>query len=760
VKGGAALRTTTTSGSLTSFVGRESETAELAARLDDVRLLTLVGAPGIGKTRLGLEVSTRLAERHPGGVHVVELAAIADPASTVQAVATVLGIPDLSGPAESAVVERLGERASLLVLDNCEHLADAVATLVARLLAECPPLRVLATSRVALGLRGEQVWPVAPLDAFPAVQLFRDRALLAAPTATIEADPAVMERICTRLDGLPLAIELAAALTRVLSPGEILGRLDRALPLLASRSRDANPRQRTMEATVDWSYRLLGPAEQLLFDRLSVFAGGFDLAAAQAITPEGDVLSHLVTLVDHSLVLVAPGAATGTRYRLLEPIRQYAEARFGERGGQVAVRRRHAEHYLAVARRLDDDLRTDRLPVALRQLEEDDGNLRAALDTAASEPDDLGLRLCAALARSWDLRGRVIQGRIRFGHMLKVETTDRQLRASALSHASRLAWRQHDYAAARALLEESLAIERERRDGRRVARRLNGLAMVVIAEGDIDEARRLLGESITLCRAGGDRDTLAVALAIVALGLQLAGQPDQAAPYVEEALELGRASGNLPASVHSLGAAVFGAILMQDLASLRAYATEAAGMLRLMGWIYEEPTWLWAAIALASSEGRYRSALRLAGALDAVERRDGLRCHEHVVRHMRPWLERARRHVSAAEQVRLTGEGARMTEQEMIDETLRTSDTPDERPLTSREAEVAALVAQGHNNVEIAADLYISKRTVETHVAHIKAKLGVARRSDVVAWVLDLPPLGGGNHPSRRPSAVPCVWSD
>jgi predicted ATPase/DNA-binding CsgD family transcriptional regulator len=616
---------------------------------------------------------------------------------------------------------------------------------VARLLGACPSLRVLAVSRMALGLRGEQVWRVPPLDVEHAAQLFADRVRLTSPGPSVEGPghEHVVERICERLDGLPLAIELAAASTRVLSPQETLGRLERALPLPQSRSRDVDPRQETMEATIDWSYQLLAPGEQRLFDLLSVFAGGFDLAAAQAVVPGGDVLGDLATLVDHSLVLTgrcATGAAT--RYRILEPLRQYAAARLVERGEHDATRRCHAQHYLAVARRLDGELRTSRVRAVLRQLAEDDGNFHAAFELARSERADLGLRLCTALATSWALRGRVNDGRALMEEMLQAETSDRRLRAGALYRASRLAWRQLDYPATRALLVESLAIEQELGDLPRAARRLRSLAVVAMTEGDLDEAERLLGECIAILRVHGDSEGLGLALAFLALTRQLAGENEQAVPYVQEALELSRASGNIPGAVYSLSSAIFGAITSGDASSLRVHAVAAADLLRTMGGFDEDPGWLWAAIALASAEGRYRSALRLAGAVEAVARRDGLRFHEQFQQHVRPWLERARKHVSTTELTRLSVQGAQLTLDELIEEALGLSDTAGDSPLSPREAEVAELIARGLTNAEIAEHLVISKRTVESHVAHVKTKLGLARRIEVATWVLE------GRHPN------------
>ena len=726
---------------LTRLIGREGDARELVGMVDGVRLVTLVGAPGCGKTRLGLEVGHRLADRYPAGVGFVELAPVGEGCLVASAVAAGLGIDDQpQRSAEDALVAELSSKELLVVLDNCEHLVGAVAALVARLLDECPSLRVLATSRTALGLSGEQVWRVPPLGLAPAVELFSDRAGLSAPRVGPDpSSPQVIEEICRRLDGLPLAIELAAAWSRVLTPTEILDRLEPALALLRSHVRGASPRQQTMEATLDWSYQLLEPTEQLLFEQLSVFAGGFDFEAAQALVPGGDVLDGLASLVDSSLVLADP-ASGKMRYRLLEPVRQYAEARLVARGLGGATQRHHAEHYLRLALRSEPKLRSSDAGTVLAQLEQDEDNFRVALGWARDQPDDLGLRLCTALAPSWAIRGRVNEGRVWLDEMLQrcAGTENLRLRASSLARASRLAWRQRDYPSTRALLDESLAIGRTLDDPLSVARRLRGLALVALAQGDLDEAGRLCEESVSLFRRHGDRYGLGLTLAFWGMTLQLAGDGGRAAPCVREALELNRSNGSITSSIYSLGSMCFGAIAAGDMASLRAHTVEVVDLLRKLGGKYEEPGWLWwTGVALASSEGRYRSALRLAGAADAVARRDGLQLHEQLRRQVQPWLERAQAEVGSAQADELGVQGSRLSPDGLMDEALREADHRHSSPLSSRELEVADLVARGLTNREIAERLIISTRTVESHVDHIKAKLGFARRARIVAWALD-----------------------
>jgi predicted ATPase/DNA-binding CsgD family transcriptional regulator len=691
-------------------------------------------------------VSRRLADRCQDDVSFVELAPIADGCLVASAVVAMLGIDDEPRQsAEDTLIQALSTRELLVVLDNCEHLVTAVAALVAELLDRCPSLRVLATSRTPLGLNGEQIWRVPPLELGPAVELFIERAGQSAPGVSLgPASTPVIEDICRRLDGLPLAIELAAAWSRVLTPVELRNRLEPGLPLLRTHVRDASPRQRTMEATLDWSYQLLEPAEQLLFDRLSVFAGGFDLEAAQAVAPGEEALDTLTSLIDSSLVLAQP-AFEKMRFRLLEPVRQYAEQRLVARGLQDATRRRHTEHYLRVALRSEADLRSSETATVLAELEQEEDNFRTAMRWARNQPGDLGLRLSTALAPWWAIRGRANQGRAWIDEMLRrrAGTDDLPLRASALARASRLAWRQRDYYSARAFLEESLAIGRKLDDSLGVARRLRGLALIAVAEGDLDDAQRLCEESVALFRDHGDRYGLSLALAFLSLTLQLAGDSSRAAPYVREARELSRTSGGTTSSLYSLGSIAFGAVAAGDMATLRTHTAELVDLLRRLGGEYEDPGWLWwTGIALASGEGRYHSALRLAGAAEAIARRDGLHLHDRLRQLVQPWLERAMAEVGMAMADQLTAEGSRLSPDELMEEALREVDRGRTGPLSRREHEIADLIAEGLTNREIAQRLIISTRTVESHVDHIKAKLGFGRRARIVAWALD---RGNGN---------------
>jgi predicted ATPase/DNA-binding XRE family transcriptional regulator len=341
---------------LTSFVGRQAELAEIQRLLSATRLLTLTGVGGIGKTRLALEAARRLADDYQDGTGLVELAGLVDPGLVPQAVANVVGAREQPGRAvQDSLVESLRQRQLLLVLDNCEHVVQACAALAEQLLRNCPDVRILATSRSRLGLESEQLWPVPPLGladarsdaaaASEAVRLFVDRVQLVQPDFTTDdRNIGLVLEICRRLDGIPLAIELAAARMRVLGLEQLAARLNQRLSLLTSGNRTAPPRQQTLRATLDWSYALLDLATQQLFDRLSVFAGGWDLDAAVALATDGEldaaaILDLLSRLVDHSMLAVESAASrVATRYGLPETLREYGRERLKARGEDAPVR--------------------------------------------------------------------------------------------------------------------------------------------------------------------------------------------------------------------------------------------------------------------------------------------------------------------------------------------------------------------------------------------------------------------------------------
>ena len=402
---------------LTSFVGRIAQIAEIRKLLADNRLVTLTGAGGAGKTRLAIQVAAGVAGEFSDGVSYVDLAPVTHALVVPVAVARALGLPDQPGRSTvETLVRFVGDRQMLMVLDNCEHLLDTVASLAAELLAACPGLRLLATSREPASVPGEVTFLVPSLSLDDeAIELFADRARRVRPDFIVtDENAATVTEICRRLDGMPLAIELAAARVRALSPDEIVGSLHDRFRLLTGGARTAVRRQQTLRASVDWSHALLTETERILFRRLAAFQGGFDLDAAQTVAGDAEVeryqiLDQLALLVDKSLV-VAENSGGRTRYRLLETVRQYAQEKLGESGEAEAVRSRHRDHYTAMAALLDAPARSD-YDQRVEQANDDMDNLRSAFGWSI-ETGDIGraFELASSLQPLWLSRGRIQEG--------------------------------------------------------------------------------------------------------------------------------------------------------------------------------------------------------------------------------------------------------------------------------------------------------------------------------------------------------------
>lgn len=410
---------------LTNFVGRERELADVVERMSEGRLVTLTGVGGSGKTRLAIEAAREASTRFTDGVWLVELASITDPALVMTAIGDVWGLRPGEGASIGDVVVRyLRAKQVLLIVDNCEHLLDAASTAASTLLDACPHVSILATSRESLGVPGETIFRVPSLglpddderlDGSEAVQLFLDRALAVRPDlAPTDDELRAIGRICRRIDGIPLGIELAAARLRSMSPDELATRLEESFRILAGSAKTRLPRQRTLAATLDWSYRLLDPDEQTLFRRVSVFTGGFTLDAAEAVCADGDgleVLDLLDSLIDRSLVLPSYDADRGTRYRLLEPVRQYAQERLADSGGSTRLLVAHAEHFAGYVAEVSPRLRGPDHPAWARRLEDDNDNIRAAFNTLLETGDiDRYLDMTFDMHVHWMHTGRHLEG--------------------------------------------------------------------------------------------------------------------------------------------------------------------------------------------------------------------------------------------------------------------------------------------------------------------------------------------------------------
>lgn len=537
---------------LTSFVGRDRDLREVPPILQDHRLVTLTGAGGVGKTRLAVQIASAMsgfADR----IWFVDLAPVTDPGAVPVAVARALGLPDQPGRStEDTVLEFLATRQAMLVLDNCEHLLDASAAFAAAVLGGSPRLTVLATSREPIGIEGEAIWRVASLSlADEAVELFVDRARQVRPDFSVAADEdaAAVAQICQRLDGVPLAIELAAARVRVLSLAEILDSLHDRFRLLTGGARTAVRRQQTLRASVDWSYALLTEPERFLLCRLAVFMGGFDLQAAQAVTGDDEVASHqvldmLTLLVDKSLV-VAETTRGRTRYRLLETVRQYAQEKLGESDEAHVLRARHREHYTAVAARLDapGQARLDTL-VADTEIEFD--NLHAAFTWSRDNGEaSRALDLASSLTPLWLMRGRLQHGLAWFNAVMDDEnlnhTIAREVWVRALADRAFLGGL-IGVPDAMEDAERAVATARELHDPALLLRALASLSSLAVY--DVDTGRSLLSETIDRARALGDRWRLSQALAWRALVGVVSGHPIDVHADAEEGLRLAQTIGD------------------------------------------------------------------------------------------------------------------------------------------------------------------------------------------------------------------------
>jgi predicted ATPase/DNA-binding SARP family transcriptional activator len=552
---------------LTNFIGREWEMDQVKQLLTKTRLLTLTGAGGCGKTRLALEVAASLRAEYPDGVFVVQLAALSDPSLVPQAVASALGVYDESGRPPLAILSAyLQSRQLLLVLDNCEHLVEACAQLATALLLTCPKLRILATSREVLRTTGESVWnvpslatpdprhllPAENLMQYESVQLFIDRALLVQPgfVLTQQNGPSVA-RICHRLDGIPLAIEMASGRLRVLSVEQISKRLDNSFQLLTDGSRVALPHHRTLRAAVDWSYELLSELERLVFNRLSVFSGGFTLEAIEAVCSDKrigseQVLDILFQLVEKSLVSVEEGLEGAVRYQSLETLRQYGQERLEKSGETKVTQQRHAAFFLALAERAEEELKGPEQSRWLNMIDKEHDNLRAALNWSAESGEaEITLRIAGSLYWFWRVRGYFAEG-FKWLEEAVVRTKGRWAvaRVKALNGAATLAWDQNQYDQAVVFLEESLALAREVADQSGSAYALYNLGNVAYTRSDYKRAKTFLEESLALAREVADQRRIASCLNLLGSIMREQGDYHRAKAFLEEGLVLYRELGD------------------------------------------------------------------------------------------------------------------------------------------------------------------------------------------------------------------------
>lgn len=577
---------------LTELVGRQAQVHQIVEELRSARLLTLTGTGGVGKTRLALAVAEEIAEEYPDGVFFVDLAPLSDPALIAQTVAGALAIREEGGRGLlSTLQEHLQTRTLLLFIDNCEHLLDGCARLAQTLLGHCRGLSILATSRQALGLTGEVAWRVPSmltpavswlgsrdgplqkdwvslLGEYESVELFVRRARAARPSFAMSAENAeAIAQICVQLDGIPLAIELAAARLRSLSVGEIQRRLDDRFRLLTGGSRTALPRQQTLRGLMDWSYDLLSAEERDLLRRLSIFAGSWTLEAAEKVCggaslqgehgegiEERDLLDLLASLIEKSLV-VAETTEVRTRYRLLETVRQYSWERLVESGESEWVSERHQAYYLEFATVAKPELTGPAQAVWMELMEREHDNVRQALERGSQAT---ALRIIAEVWNFWFLRGHFSEGRQRLASVLAGDAAREPTptRARILCGAGALAWSQGDYQEARTLQEESLALSRKWEDRSGMAASLRSLGMIAYVQCDYAMAHTFFADSLTLFRDEQDKRGAAASIGNLGNVAYVQGDYTSAQTRYEESLALQREVGNtrgIAASLNNLG---------------------------------------------------------------------------------------------------------------------------------------------------------------------------------------------------------------
>jgi predicted ATPase/DNA-binding CsgD family transcriptional regulator len=760
----------------TDFVGREGEMLEVKRALAMTQLLTLTGAGGLGKTRLALEVASELVGAYPDGVWLVELASLTEGKLVLQTVADALGVGEQPGKSlADSLLDGLRKKQLLLVLDNCEHLIDAAAHLADIVLSACPHLRVVATSREALGVEGEFVWRMDPLsvpdaprdgdrdanrapaagelERYDAVRLFVERARRYAPQFELGPENAgAVAQICRGLEGMPLAIELVAARMDVLVAGQIAERLDRALGLLRSGSREAIPRHQTLRATLSWSFELLGEPEQSLFGRLSVFAGGFSLEAVEAVgegegIERSDVLESLLMLVDKSLVVAGPTGDRGARYRLLEPVRQYARERLEQSGEADAFRRRHAEFFLGLAEEAAAELTGAHQQEWAKRLEAEHDNMRAALSWSLENEPETTLRLAGALARLWEMRARFLEGSAWFEAALRQSgraeaPSDAAARAKILSEAGTFAWHRGDYEYAIVLHGEALELYRELGDDGGVAFAILCLGTQYLDKGDLERSAPFFEEALATSRRIGERRTIAMAIRNLAEVARQKGEYERAKTLGMECLSLYQELGDdlrVARTVGWLGMLTFWSGDDQNLAE--GFLKEGLALNReIESWDYVAYC-LEGFAGLAGERGQGARAAQLWGAAEVLRTNIGAPPTPETRPYYEPSMATARARLGEAAWEAVWAEGSTMSAEEAVEyalseEVARAPESPPavrrtDNPLTRREKEVAVLVARGLTNRQIAHELVISERTVDKHITNLLKKLNLHAREQV-----------------------------
>jgi predicted ATPase/DNA-binding CsgD family transcriptional regulator len=769
----------------TSFVGRRHEVGEVKRLLAESRLVTLTGVGGTGKTRLALRAAAQLRRVFADGIWFVDLTQlharellthdVYDADALAYLLGATLGVREQGGPPLRALVEQLADRRLLLVLDNCEHLISASAILAEALLRGCPGLRILATSRETLTVTGEKLFPVPPLPVpdpgdlpslaelgrYEAVTLFVARARAAlADFGLTEANHRAVAELCHRVDGSPLAIELAAARVRLLAPQEILDRLADRFALLSRGSRDAPRRQQTLRACVDWSFDLCAKPERLLWARLSVFVGGFELDAVERVCadealPEADLLDLVAGLVDKSIldrVEVGDGGVGPARYRMLEAIRDFGKEQLVAVGEQAILRRRHRDWYRQLVAQAKADWLSCRQAEWVARLKREDPNLRAAVEFCLTEPGEAetALLIVIDLPRVyWFFRGAASEGLDWLNRALAHVTAPTVLRARALVHGGHLGLWHGNAEAGTPLLEQGEALAERLDDPFARAYADHARAHAALLGNDVNGAIEC-GERALAILTGMPQPDVTLRLSVlsqVGFAAHLAGDHERATRWCQEALEITEPHRN--SFVRSYALLELGLIAWQqgDVRQADQQVREGLRSARKMG--LQDPNFTTLSIDalawIAAHQQRYGRAATLLGTVDTLPGNLGRPAARVPLTADHETCERCTREA--------LGDGAftdafRLGQALSLDGAVAyalddarqsgppASERPDpSTPLTRREGQVADLLADGLSNKEIAGRLVISPRTAESHVEHILTKLGVANRAEAAAWM-------------------------